>query len=224
MLQNLNAINQKISESQRFYLRVILSAFVLVFGLFSVYVSGRLLEGMYPEPVRPDDIILDRIPKFKIFASIKEVVIGLMTLMSLFSMGRDKFKRLPEYFTKVGILYGFRAFVMALTPLAQIEDPTSNSATPFFAIPFYEGMFFSGHAAFTFMLVFLEKDARLKCVLGVLAVMVSASTLLAHSHYSIDIIGGILAGYAVSKLQWPSVSCLAQTFKLEKWHKLRKRK
>lgn len=217
-------LNLELSKKQKFYLKLAVSALIMIAGLLSVLISGRLLEGMYPEPVRPDDIILDRIPKVKIFASIKEVIIGLMVLMSLFSLGRDRFKRFPEYMTKIGILYGFRAFVMALTPLAQIEDPTANSTTPFFVIPFYEGMFFSGHAAFTFMLAFLEEDPRIKCVLGVLATMVSASAILAHSHYSIDIVGGILAGYTISKLQWPSVSCLAQTFKLETWHRLKRKK
>lgn len=109
---------------------------------------------------------------------------------------RHALPRIPEIIAVFGLMEIGRALTMALTPLAVPYDEATH-----FGIEGIRnwGKFPSGHAA-TFLLFYLLVDTRvsprIKRVLLVLLAEILA-LLVSHSHYSIDIVGGLLLGYFV---------------------------
>ena len=177
---------------------------VLAIGIYANFLDGAFLDKYYPNPVRPQDLILDNINEYTIFVKIGEVAGWLQLLLVIITLARKNFKGAGEYLVRSGIFYIFRGFAIILNPLAQIQDPVANGSNPILATLLYKGMFFSGHAGIVFLLFFLHKENnRMKWIKLMIAITVACSVLLSHSHYSIDVVGGILAAYAVSRLRFP---------------------
>ena len=112
---------------------------------------------------------------------------------------RSTVRQIPEIIAIFGIMEIFRAVIMVLTPLAAPYEAATHFNAVGGTIRNW-GEFPSGHAAtmLLFYLIIDKDDAPgIKKALLVMNVVEIFFLLTSHSHYSIDIVGGLLLGYFV---------------------------
>lgn len=177
---------------------------ILALGIFANFLAGQFLDKYYPNPVRPQDLIVDRVDEMSVFVQIGEIAGWMQLIWITITLTKNNFKKTGEYLTRTGLFYMLRAFAVILNPLAQMQDAVANGSNPLLADLFYEGMFFSGHTGVVFLIFFLHKENNLmKWVKFATACIVAVSVILSHSHYSIDVLGGILAAYTLAHITLP---------------------
>lgn len=176
-----------------------------VVTIIVIILNIEFLKTHYPDPVRPDDLLLDIFPENKAFVAIGDVMTGsLFALVVLyFGVWSGHVGRLPKLLFLLAIMYGMRAFVINLTPLAQIQPPSENFPEDhFIAQTFYHGMYFSGHTASAFIQAFFFKGHRHQWILMLLATGAALALIFSHSHYTIDVVGGFFVAYFIVKFDW----------------------
>ncbi len=197
----LKFLKQLIDGFRKYSFELFIGFAIFLSGLTSAYIAGQFLDTNYPNPARPDDLILDSIDEIKVLVLVAEITSTTVSLFIVHKALATRLKELPEYFTKIGILYILRSISIVVTPLAQIQDAATNGSNPLLASLFYKGMFFSGHTGLAFLIYFLEKkNKKLKIAKLFVATVTAVSVVLSHSHYTIDVIGGFLAAYFVANL------------------------
>lgn len=104
---------------------------------------------------------------------------------------------LAEMISVFAVMYLIRSVIMVLTPLASAyRGPGSFGFIPLDQL----GMFPSGHVAAALFCIYLidgERSPYMRRIAIVLFTTQCIALLLAHGHYSIDIVGGGLLGYFV---------------------------
>jgi membrane-associated phospholipid phosphatase len=101
--------------------------------------------------------------------------------------------QLPKIISIFALMYLFRAVLICLTPLAN-----AHGDGPFLIPVVQHGMFPSGHSAASLLFVLLTDPRRapgLRRLLLGLALIVWVTLVVAHGHYSIDVVGGLLLAY-----------------------------
>ena len=170
---------------------------VLYFG------AVGFLDATYPNPVHPDDLVLDILPEMRLFIAIGEIVSAAQGLLTVYGLARNRFQDLPRFIFQLGLMFALRSVAIVLTPLAQIQNPAENfSPDHWIAQSMYKGMFFSGHTGSAFTQFFFEKQRQLRRIHLVLACMQMFSLLASHSHYSIDIFAAFFVAYFVTHLEF----------------------
>lgn len=119
------------------------------------------------------------------------VILWSSLLLGLYSLSKTP-KRLLAWLQAAAILMGLRALALYLVPLEPfptiipLADPIvtvrSNSGDLI-----TEDLFFSGHTATMFLLLFSVTSSRLKWFLCAAALFVSSGVVLQHVHYSGDV-------------------------------------
>lgn len=159
---------------------------------------SRLIAVRFPLRPRPEDLLFLSLPHVPWMQYVTDLVLLLAVgLLGVYAFSGHNTERIPSFICMFGLMELLRALIMALTPLAS----AAGNGRFFGLVPAVQnGMFPSGHVA-TVALCFLIVDRairpELKNVLGLLIIAESASMLLSHGHYSIDIVGGLLLSYFV---------------------------
>lgn len=173
---------------------------IFCFGIGCIFVSQYILNNYYPNPVTPHDIVLENVGPFPLFIIVGELASSSSILLYWYTAYRQGFATLPEFLSKLGLMYALRALTIVLTPLASIQPNGSGHATPVLS-NLYFGMFFSGHTASAFIIYYTDRySKRTKLLKLFTASVVAISLILSHSHYSIDIVGGILVAYLIKDI------------------------
>lgn len=173
---------------------------IFSFGIACIFVSQYILNNYYPNPVAPQDIVLDNVGPFPLFIIVGELAGSSSILLYWYTAYRQGFTTLPEFLSKLGIMYALRALTIVLTPLASIQPNGGGHATPVLS-NLYFGMFFSGHTASAFIIYYIDRYSKRTRLLKLFtANVVAISLILSHSHYSIDIVGGILVAYLIKDI------------------------
>lgn len=174
-------------------------------GGFTILMAVNLLINInwlkeeYPNPVQPPDLFLDLIPETEEFITVGEIFSAIEVIVVIGILSTMRFKGAPKLIFLVMTMFWIRGYAILLTPLAQIQPPSENySDAHFIAQNFYYGMFFSGHTASAFIQAFYFKGHRLRPLLFFLASVQAFSLIASHSHYSIDIFGGLFVAYLVT--------------------------
>ncbi|GAA5166133.1 phosphatase PAP2-related protein [Ornithinimicrobium tianjinense] len=187
---------------------------VLALGLVALaatLAANELISTRFADAPRPEDLLFQVLPYVRParWLTLVALVGGLGVL--LVDLGRrvGLAVGLPHAAGAFALMYLLRAGIMVLTPLAP-----SQGEGPFIFTTQQFGMFPSGHVGAMTLLVLLAGGApawvrRAQWVM--LATMV-AVLLLARGHYSIDVVGGLLLGYAVwtAWRTWPVLAPLAR--------------
>ncbi|SDC01065.1 PAP2 superfamily C-terminal [Raineyella antarctica] len=181
--------------SARPVLAWMLAVGLLLHALTASLLGSALIDSSFPDRPRPDDLLFTLLPY--VGAARYLTVVALVGGFGAFlvdTLRRDR-TRLPEYISVFALMYLMRAVIMVLTPLgsAQGEGAFVFSQQQF-------GMFPSGHVAACTLLVMLTPTDRGPWLPGfqqLLLVLMCAGLLLAHGHYSIDVVGGLLLGHFV---------------------------
>ncbi len=169
----------------------------------NIMININFLRSEYPDPPRPPDLLLDRITEMPAFVTVGEVLSIVMLVLVLYILRQRHFQGGAELLFLVGVMFWIRGYVILLTPLAQIQPPSLNySEDHFVAQTFYHGMFYSGHTASVFIQALYFKGHRLRPVLLLMASMMAFALIASHSHYTIDIVGGLLMAYFVTHFEW----------------------
>ena len=120
-------------------------------------------------------------------------------MLVVFILWTRRFTGAPKLIFLVMTMFWLRGYAILLTPLAQIQPPELNYPdSHFIAQTFYQGMFFSGHTASAFIQAFYFKGHRLRPLIILLAVGQALTLIASHSHYSIDVFGGLFVAYFVT--------------------------
>lgn len=175
---------------------------IYIIGFSTIPLSGYYLENADIYFVKPHDLILDNIDQIDEFVIIGEITSLATVFLLWYTVLKYNFKPLTEYLLRASLMISLRSLCISLTPLAQIQDASTNGSLPLISTQ-YHGMFYSGHTAGAFLIYFLDNtnDKRIKLAKLFLASLTAISLLISHSHYSIDIVGGILAAYVFSKIE-----------------------
>ncbi len=169
----------------------------------SILLNIDYLNTAYPNPIRPDDRLLDLFEVNDAFIWVAEIFSSFEVAVVVFILWTRRFKGMPYLLFMMGLMFMMRGFIITLTPLAQIQPPAENYAeTHIIARAFYHGMFYSGHTASAFIQAFYFKGHRLRSLIFLLAGVQAIALIISHSHYSIDIVGGLLVAYFVSHFDW----------------------
>ena len=143
------------------------------------------------------DMILDNLPFIDV-SLIYDIFVIIPIILLFISIIRQKeYGSIPFVLLMVGIFYIVRGIFIVLTPLG--NPPMFNGSDPLFhGFANYElGVYPSGHAGNLFMILLLVNNRLYKWLIGLCLIVVIVALLLAHSHYSIDILSGIFFAYAI---------------------------
>lgn len=170
-------------------------------ALGATLLGNQLIITRYADAVRPDDLLFELLPYVRParWLTLVALVVGFgVFLGDLVRSGRTAL--LPAVGAVFAVMYLLRAGIMVLTPLAP-----SQGDGPFLFSPQQYGMFPSGHvAALTLLAMLTPPDRpRLRMLQRTLVGVMAAALVLAHGHYSIDVVGGLLLAFFVVR-SWGS--------------------
>lgn len=167
--------------------------------VINLLINIQFLKTEYPDPVRPDDLLLDIIPKTNAFITVGEILSGFEVIVVVYIFWTMRFRGAPKLIFLAMTMFWIRGYAILLTPLAQVQPPDLNYPdSHFIAQTFYHGMFFSGHTASAFIQAFYFKGHRLRPIIFLLASGQAFALIASHSHYSIDVFGGLFVAYFVT--------------------------
>lgn len=150
---------------------------------------------LFPDAARPDDLLFELLPYVESARWLTVIPLFAGPAVFLLETIRTAPRRLPAVGSAVAIMYLLRAGMIVLTPLA----PAHGEGGFVFTQVQY-GMFPSGHTALVTLLALLTPDepAWLRRFMWSMVVLMIVGMVLAHGHYSIDIVGGLLLAYFVA--------------------------
>jgi membrane-associated phospholipid phosphatase len=158
--------------------------------------GNAVIARVFADRPRPRDLLFMVLPRLDYMRYVADVVIFSALIVLLVYGLLRKPDTVPGMIAIFAIFYAFRAVIMTLTPLAN-----AHGDAPYFGLlPIVQhGAFPSGHTGAALLCVLLvdKRDVLLRWALVVAAVVEWAALLLSRSHYSIDIVGGLLLAYFV---------------------------
>lgn len=176
-----------------------LQAWGVVLGLGVLALAATLLGNLlilerFADAPRPDDLLFEVLPYVRPARWLTLVSLAGGFGAFLVDLLRHEPRRLAAVGAVFALMYLLRAAIMVLTPLA----PAQGEGPFIFAQQQY-GMFPSGHVAAVTLLLLLTPATRpaLRWFQGLMLLLMCAGLLLAHGHYSIDIVGGMLLSAVV---------------------------
>jgi membrane-associated phospholipid phosphatase len=161
--------------------------------------ASRLIALRFPDRPAAPDLLYGMLPHAPAASYVTLAAMTAMLVLFFAYALRTGPRRIPEYLAVLAVMYLLRAPMLVLTPLAAARDG-SVLTFPFFV----NALFPSGHTALALLLVLLTDAGlapRLHAAQVVLLAVVIATMLFSRGHYSIDIVGGLLLGYFVSR-EW----------------------
>lgn len=175
-------------------------ALVMITGGVTTAIGSALIQSRYPDRPSPPDLLFDLLPyaSWTQFA-VEAVYIASLLLLVVYLWRHHHIRRVPELMALYGLMDIGRALIMVLTPLG-IPYEEAMHFNPSGGLMRQWGEFPSGHMA-TMLLFYLAIDGEeapgIKRTVLVMMLAEVVVLLTSHSHYSIDIVGGLLLGYFV---------------------------
>lgn len=157
--------------------------------------SNRLILARFPDRPYPRDLLFELLPYVSWTRYLTAIALVMGFSLFLYYALRYEPRRIPAFIATFGLMYLFRSAMIVLTPLGSAQ----GEGAFVFSVQQY-GMFPSGHIAASLILVLLTSAERAPVIHRVqmlLAVLELAGLVLAHGHYSIDIVGGLLLAYFI---------------------------
>jgi len=159
--------------------------------------GSNFIAARFPDRPRPRDLLFETLPHIDMLKYAADVAIVASILLLLVYALRRARRDIPGMVAVFAIFYALRAAIMVLTPLALAHgDGAYYSFLPITQ----NGNFPSGHAGAA-LLCFLLVDARdspvLRRVQLALAALEWVALIVSRSHYTVDVIGGLLLAYFV---------------------------
>lgn len=184
-----------IADQRDWWRRLTVSVFLLACSGVTSLLATRIINAEFADRPTPRDLILGLLPRVNAAEYVADAVVLIAILVAALYFARYRPTELPSVIAMLATMYLLRSALILLTPLAIPHGPGR-----FGFLPPQSGMWPSGHSA-NVMICLLSVEGRtaprVKRLLLALAIVEWSSMLLAHGHYSIDVVGGVLLAYFI---------------------------
>jgi membrane-associated phospholipid phosphatase len=144
------------------------------------------------------DLILDNLPFYNVsfFYDLFSAITVIIVI--IYIIHKKDYRSIPFFLVMIGILELLRGIFIVLTPMG--NPPLFNGSNSIFnGFSKYElGVYPSGHAGCGFLYFLMVKDKWYRWIIFFCLIIVTVTLLLAHAHYSIDILSGFIFAYAIN--------------------------
>ncbi|MBD3330076.1 hypothetical protein GF354_00940 [Candidatus Peregrinibacteria bacterium] len=150
------------------------------------------------------DAILDKLPTYNLeFLFIWGI--SFIVLWGMLYIVFYKPEILPFTLKTLGVLFLVRSGFIVLTHVGPpagfyYDNLVSVDYNPLNSLVFRNDLFFSGHTSLPFMLFLLLKDTKFKWFMLASSLLMGATVLLMHVHYSIDVFAAFFITYGIYAL------------------------
>lgn len=189
-------------------LRWFAALFLLIASGLLAWLASDAIAARFPDRPRPPDLLFEVLPQIDLLRYGADAAIAAGLLLLLVHTLRTRRDDAPGLVAAFALFYALRAAIVVLTPLA-----IAHGDGQYFALlPLQQnGNFPSGHAGAA-LLCYLFVDPRvapgLRRLLLALAWTEWIALVVSRSHYSVDVIGGLLLAYFVWR-EWTGGALLA---------------
>jgi hypothetical protein len=184
----------------------LLGAFALLVAAYVVEHFANIYAFDYSQ--RPTsnyvgDLVLDNIPVVDLSFIIIEVALVAIVLVTIFVISKPRY--LLFTLKAVALFIIIRAIFISLTHVGIHPDNIAPGLGFFDSIytylNFQTGLFFSGHTGMPFLVAIIFWDnKRVRYVFLSLSFIFAVAVLLAHIHYSIDVLAAPFMAYGIFKI------------------------
>lgn len=170
---------------------------VAAIGVTWQFLSLSLIERSVTIFPRVSDVLMDKFPRidFGLFGELW--FFGLILLFCCFHFRRH-WRDTPEVLMALGLMYFFRGWFLFLlpigAPLGSVGADQRLSIWGHESHAFFPG----GHIAILTILAMFAPQRWVRRTIWVGLILFGVGTMLAKTHYTMDSVGGIMLGYAVS--------------------------
>jgi len=173
----------------------------LIAGMEFTFASQTYLYNYTNEgdvlPMLPD-LILDNLPFYDVSLFYDLFSFITVIVVFIYIVHKKDYKSIPFFLLMCGIIQIIRSVFIILTPLGN-PPLFVGSNTLFNSFSKYDlGMYPSGHVGSAFLLLLMVKNRWYKWIILFCLIIIIISLLLAHAHYSIDILAGLFFAYAIN--------------------------
>jgi membrane-associated phospholipid phosphatase len=183
-------------KSKYFYIGLVSAIFGACLNFASqAYLHHYMSEGKTLPML--SDLILDNVPVIDLSLIYDIFSLVVFAVVVIYLVHKKDLNRLPYILLLCGIFYIIRGIFIVLTPLG--NPPEFHGSDPLFnGFSIYElGVYPSGHVGESFLLLLLVNDKVYKYILSFCLAVIIITLIIAHSHYSIDILSGFFFAYAI---------------------------
>lgn len=159
------------------------------------YLHQCMLEGQNLPAL--SDLILDNLPYWDIDFIGDIFSLFSIIIFAVYIIHKKQFDRVPYFLVLIGIFQILRAAFIVLTPIGNHElfDGTEGLFGGFSKIEL--GVYPSGHLGAAYLYFILTRNPTYKRILLLSVLIIMISLLLSRSHYSIDLLSGMIFAYAI---------------------------
>ncbi len=183
-------------KSKYFYIGLVSSIFGACLNFASqTYLHHYMSEGKTLPML--SDLILDNVPVIDLSLVYDIFSLVVFAVVVIYLVHKKDLNRLPYILLLCGIFYIIRGIFIVLTPFG--NPPEFQGSDPLFnGFSIYElGVYPSGHVGESFLLLLLVNNKVYKYILSFCLAVIIITLIIAHSHYSIDILSGFFFAYAI---------------------------
>ena len=178
----------------------VITIILIVIALFATTISATYYNNLATGPTVPD-IIHHYIAFNPWYSHIAEILLAITSILFIISAYHQRTdKPIPFALSVLAAFAILRALILPLTPLTN-PFPYPGAFSPFSHFN-AGGAFPSGHAGFAilFFLLIPWKEKKLKYTALFTALLTGFFMIISRGHYTIDVVGGILLGYAAYRM------------------------
>lgn len=185
-------------NNSKFRRLAIIAILINLLALAAIIAASFAIPIISPSRPPLNDLLFELTPYIPLAGYLTQIVLALTAIVTTHYAFSNKGISLPQIIAAIGTMEFIRALILVLTPLGLPAQEIVNINTPLAAY----GPFPSGHTAFVFLCyLFIDKnDIKTKTTLLFLLFGEITFLILSRGHYSIDIVGGLLLGYAVYQI------------------------
>jgi membrane-associated phospholipid phosphatase len=183
-------------NDKKYLISIAIAITLLILSILANYYGGMYATEKAAGPVT--DIILNNIPVFDVDGIFFYGPFVFWVFVIFLSLKEPR--RLPFILKSVAVFVIVRSIFIILTHIGPFPDQAAISPphTFFEKLMFGGDLFFSGHTGLPFLIALIfGKNKRLFVLFTAAAVFFGVIVLLAHLHYSIDVLAAFFITYTI---------------------------
>lgn len=190
-----------IIHKYRFHLRdrEFLTSFVVAFLLLAVSLVANFYAGVYATEQAGNavtDIVLSNIPVFDVDGFFVYGAIAFWIFVAVLTFIEPK--KIPFTVKSIALFTLIRALFITLTHIGPFPSQAVISSNLINKFSFGGDLFFSGHVGLPFLLALVFwNNIKLRYIFIASSVLFGLVVLLAHFHYSIDVLSAYFITYTI---------------------------
>ena len=187
---------KKLFKNKDFLLSLAIGLMLLCASMVVGVYAGQYATESASSPVT--DIVLNNIPVFDLDGVLFYGPFVFWAYVAF--LGIKKPRRLPFIFKSVAVFVLVRSVFISLTHIGPFPDQEAMLNPQTFLEKFMFGgdLFFSGHTGLPFLMALIfHKNKKLFVFFTLIAIFFGIVVLLAHLHYSIDVLAAFFITYTI---------------------------